>query len=102
MDGDAKEQMSAVQQIEMYKCAEKVTAELEAMRYNNAVSQGVGRWHRLTAIGQMLLVACICCLTQQRHSFVSGIFSTDAFRSRIDFKYDVVRQRGYQVGQLPA
>ena len=61
--------MSAVQPIEMYKCAEKVTAELEAMRYNNAVSQGAGRWHHLIAFGHMLLVACICYPTQQRHSF---------------------------------
>jgi hypothetical protein len=38
MAGNAKEEMSVAQHMELYKCAERVTSELEAMRYNTAVS----------------------------------------------------------------
>lgn len=38
IDSDAKEELSVAQLTELHTCAKRVTTELEAMRYNNAIS----------------------------------------------------------------
>ncbi len=57
MDGNAKEEMNVEQHTELYKCAERVTAELEAMRYNTAVSRKHMQDH--TGVGcYSFMIAC--------------------------------------------